>query len=417
MPRIARWFAVIAIAAAAAVFGAARLLPEQPLPTRPPIRNAQSLIVVPAPPDLEASEPSGETPTLGQISRAQIECREHALATELSKMWTRNPDELVAVIDKASREAPSSPSVTLLLAIAHAETNGKILDVSEAGAVGLAQATPIAIRQENMFDDGRMFVTADYLVGARAYIMKKPLGDTDTIASMVVARDTAATRKLARKLLKSAQTLRTEGVDELALLDLFALEHYAKSIASADEHNLMVLHRLGTLLDHGSRAQLRQFRDKTRREYRALKRTQVVTWARYQHDLIAKRDRMLQEHFGIAAAQVRKQSPYEAGEYLGETLDVRFSAEKMSSFLVRHLERKSEEAKKIAGTRRNVEEMTAALYNGGSHNVKRMLAGLIVSLPETQRYMKNVPATRRRLDRSIVIAGAQLNDARERTLR
>jgi hypothetical protein len=45
--------------------------------------------------------------------------------------------------------------------------------------------------------------------------------------------------------------------------------------------------------------------------------------------------------------------------------------------------------------------MTAALYNGGSHNVKRMIVGLISSLPETQRYMKKVPATRRRLDRSL----------------
>ena len=47
--------------------------------------------------------------------------------------------------------------------------------------------------------------------------------------------------------------------------------------------------------------------------------------------------------------------------------------------------------------------MTAALYNGGAHNVKRMLAGLIASLPETERYMRNVPATRRRLD-SVVAA-------------
>ena len=45
--------------------------------------------------------------------------------------------------------------------------------------------------------------------------------------------------------------------------------------------------------------------------------------------------------------------------------------------------------------------MTAALYNGGSHNVKRMLAGLIASLPETEQYRKKVPATRRRLDHSI----------------
>lgn len=417
MSRIARWFAVVAIAAAAAVVGAVRLLPEQPLPARPPVRSVQSLIVLPAAPDLEAPEPSGATPTLGQIGRAQIERREHALASELSKMWTRNPDELVAAIDDAALNAPASPSVTLLLAIAHAETNGKILDVSEAGAVGLAQATPIAIRQENMFDDGKMFVTTDYLVGARAYIMKKPLGDADTIASMVLARDNAATRKRARHLLDSAMKLRREGVDELELLGLFASKHYAKSIASADEHNLRVLRRLGGLLEHGSRPQLRQFRDKTRREYRALKQTQVVTWARYQHDLIAKRDRMLQQHFHVPAAQVKRESPYEAGEYLGEALDVRFSAKKMSAFLVRHLERKTEEAKKIAGTRKDVEEITAALYNGGSHNVKRMLAGLIASLPETERYMKKVPATRRRLDRSIEIAGAQLNQGRERTLR
>ena len=47
--------------------------------------------------------------------------------------------------------------------------------------------------------------------------------------------------------------------------------------------------------------------------------------------------------------------------------------------------------------------MTAALYNGGSHNVKRMLAGLIRTLPETEKYMRKVPATRRRLDS--VIAG------------
>jgi hypothetical protein len=57
--------------------------------------------------------------------------------------------------------------------------------------------------------------------------------------------------------------------------------------------------------------------------------------------------------------------------------------------------------------------MTAALYNGGSHNVKRMLAGLIVSLPETQRYMKKVPATARRLE----LAAGTYDVTHERTLR
>ncbi|MEA2329602.1 MAG: hypothetical protein QOE68_4561, partial [Thermoanaerobaculia bacterium] len=48
-------------------------------------------------------------------------------------------------------------------------------------------------------------------------------------------------------------------------------------------------------------------------------------------------------------------------------------------------------------------EMTAALYNGGAHNVKRMMAGLITWLPETENYARKVPAMRRRLDE--VVAG------------
>jgi hypothetical protein len=92
---------------------------------------------------------------------------------------------------------------------------------------------------------------------------------------------------------------------------------------------------------------------------------------------------------------------------LAGELDERFSAKQMAAFLVRHLERKAEEARKLTDPDddRRVEEMTAALYNGGSHNVKRMLAGLIASLPETQKYMKKVPATRRRLDATIADVG------------
>ena len=92
---------------------------------------------------------------------------------------------------------------------------------------------------------------------------------------------------------------------------------------------------------------------------------------------------------------------YEASEYLARKLDDRFSATHMASFLVQHLETKRLEAQKLARASRNVERMTAALYNGGSHNVKRMLAGLIASLPETDRYMRKVPATRRRLDAEV----------------
>lgn len=400
MSRIARWLAAAAAAALCGALLAVRLTPPQKFPGRAPHRPAAIGAFVPALPDIETPEPSSSTPVLSEASRKEMERREKALATELSKMWTRNPGQLVSVIDQASMAASESPSVTLLLAIAHAETNGQILDVSEAGAVGLAQATPVAIRQEDMFNDGKMFVTPDYLVGARAYIMKKPLGDADTIASMILAHDNTATREKARKLLDSAIELRREGVDELALLDIFASPKYAESIETADAHNLKVLQRLGGLIEHGTKAQIKTFRDKTRREYRILKQTQVITWARYQHDLILKRDQMLKQHFHAPAKKVKKEEPYEAGEYLGEALDVRFSAKKMAAFLVRHLERKAMEARAIAPGR-DVEEMTAALYNGGAHNVKRMLAGLIASLPETQKYMKKVPATRRRLDHSV----------------
>jgi hypothetical protein len=334
-----------------------------------------------------------------EAGESRVNLRVKLLAGELSKMWTRNPEELVTVIEAASRQSSESPSVTLLLAIAHAETNGKILDVSEAGAVGLAQTTPIACRQENL--DRKLFVTPDYLIGSRAYIMKKPLGDADTIASLIVSKDTPANRKKAKRLLTSAMSLRLEGVNELELLEPYASPRYFEAIDAAKVHNLKTLRELERLLDNGNSAQLRGYRDRVRKEYRELKRIQLESWRRYQVELAQKRDQMLEKHFGQPASVVKKDMPYEAGEYLGKVLDERFSARDMASFLVRHLERKAIEARKLAGDRDDVEQMTAALYNGGSHNVKRMLAGLIGTLPETQKYMRKVPATRRRLDATI----------------
>ena len=355
--------------------------------------------VIAAPLEPPAAEPSVAVPTLVEAGTTNLDVRAQALASELSKMWTRNPEQLVSVIENASRRATLSPSVTLLLAIAHAETNGKILDVSEAGAVGLAQATPIACRQEKY--DGKLYVTDDYLKGARAYIMKKPLGDADTIASIIVDRDNAKSRRRARKLLNSAVELRLEGVGELDLLGPYASDGYAKEIAAAKRHNLHALQRLDKLIANGSRAEVRKYRDEVRREYRDLKAVQVDSWTRYQLDLIQRRDALLEQHFGEPAAAVKRNNPYGAGEFLGRELDERFSATRMAEFLVRHLERKADEARVLARSETQVEMMTAALYNGGSHNVKRMLVGLISSLPETQRYMKKVPATRRRLDQSI----------------
>ncbi|HYI11972.1 MAG TPA: hypothetical protein VEK57_23150 [Thermoanaerobaculia bacterium] len=381
----------------------------------PPSKPAKKPVFVPDFPaeELTRPEPSREVPTLVQVSQKEIDLRIKALAHEMADMWTRNPEELVVVIDDAARSMPSAPSVTMLLAIAHAETNGKILDVSEAGAVGLAQATPVAYRQENL--QGKLFVTRDYLIGSRAYIMKKPLGDADTIASMIVDKDTPATRKKARRLLASAKELRREGIAELDLLDHFAAKKYYDEIERMDRHNKAVLTKLGKLLEKGSRAQLRTFRNETRKEYRALKATQLSSWVRYQKALIAKRDRMLESHFGMDHQIVKRTMAYEASEYLGEHLDDRFSAKSMARFLVRHLDRKATEARKLTKGEKKVEAMTAALYNGGSHNVKRMLAGLIRTLPETEKYMKKVPATRRRLDS--VIAGVPLGESGVRTLR
>lgn len=381
---------------------AAMLAPPK-LPAPPP----------PAIPEPPPAEPSSEVPTLIEASQEKIDLRIKALARELADMWTRNPEELVVVIDDAARSVPSAPSVTMLLAIAHAETNGKILDVSGAGAVGLAQATPVAYLQEGF--DGKLFVTRDYLIGSRAYIMKKPLGDADTIASMVVTRDDARTRRRAKNLLASAKLLRREGIDELDMLRPFGSKKYFDRIEAMDAHNKAVLTRLGKLLESGSQAQLKSFRNDVRKEYRALKQTQVTSWTEYQKKLIARRDVMLEEHFQLPHARVKRELAYEASEFLGEQLDARFSAKQMASFLVRHLDRKATEARKLTDDEQKIDQMTAALYNGGSHNVKRMLAGLIRTLPETEKYMKKVPATRQRLDE--VVAGAALNEAGVRTLR
>ena len=416
------WWVVGGAALGCIAFGAVRLPlwngteVQQAAMFVPPHKPAKVPLFVPDFPaeELTRPEPSREVPTLVQVSQKKIDNRIDVLAREMAEMWTRNPEELVVVIDDAARSMPSAPSVTLLLAIAHAETNGKILDVSEAGAVGLAQATPVAYGQEKL--GGKLFVTRDYLIGSRAYIMKKPLGDADTIASMIVDKDTPAVRKKALRLLASAKELRREGIDELDLLSPFAAKKYFTAIEQMDAHNKATLNKLGKLIANGSRAELREFRNETRKEYRALKATQLASWTQYQKALIAKRDRMLEEHFGVDANVVKRTMAYEASEYLGEHLDDRFSAKSMARFLVRHLDRKGDEARKLgAKGEREIEAMTAALYNGGSHNVKRMLAGLIRTLPETEKYMQKVPATRRRLDS--VISGAALGEHGVRTLR
>src|SRR6266545_4846285 len=222
--------AVSAISTLSIIGGIAAMVRHdaQPPAIAEPPRKA--IVIAPPPIELPPSEPSSAVPTLTKAATAKIDKRVKALAAELRKMWTSDPEELVDVIDQASRRATVSPSVTLLLAIAHAETSGEILDISEAGAVGLAQATPIACLQERC--QGKLFVTTDYVIGATAYIMKKPLGDADTIASLLLAHDDAKTRRRAKRLLDSAFSLRLEGVDELDLLRPYGSAQYSEVISA-----------------------------------------------------------------------------------------------------------------------------------------------------------------------------------------
>lgn len=336
------------------------------------------------------------SPTLGEAAEESLERRLRALASELAEMRTERPEELVRVIDQAARSRNPSAPVTLLLAIAHAETRGNILEVSEAGAVGLAQTTPIAYLQEDYA--GPVYITADYLVGARTYLAKKPLADAERIATIMI--ETGDTVR-AKTLLQAAMKLRREGFEDLELLRPFSPRVFFTRLEQADARNVRMLRELRDLLQRDDRRGLVEFRERVRRDYVVMRRTQRQAWKRYQQDLTRRRDEMLEKHFQIPAAVVRKDTPYEASEYLGRELDERFSATRMAQFLVHHLERKAGEAQALVGDGDDLEEVTAALYNGGSQNVKRILVGLISYLPETDRYKKKVPETRRRLDRRL----------------
>ena len=350
----------------------------------PPQAELPPVITFPAP---------APTPIV-KLPRPAREIEKQALTVELQRLWTRDADRLVEVVELAFRSSPDPLPLTFLLAIAHAETNGKILDVSEAGAVGLAQATPTAYLSENF--SGRLFVTRDYVEGTRAYLQKKPLHDVDAIATLVLQNgDNALPR--ARQLLAAAYELRLEAIAELDYLHSYAAEDFAEQVARANDHNLRMIEKLERLLDERDYRKLEAHRDQARAEYRALKQKQAKYWRRYQLDLASRRDQLLHDRYGIDADVVKKTIPYEAGEYLATVLDDRFSPSHMACFLSQHLMTKRSQARELPGIR-NVEAWTAALYNGGSHNVRRMLAGLITGLAETENYMTKVPTTRRRLD-------------------
>jgi hypothetical protein len=318
-----------------------------------------------------------------------------SMAAELDRLQTRHASELVRVIASVTQAAPSPVPPSFLLSIAFAETRGKVLAVSPAGAAGLAQATPAAILMEGV--EGPLYVTTDYLVGTRAYIMKKPLGDAVGIAERVIEGE--ATHAEALELLGRAQDLRRVGVDELEALAPRAPEVFLPRVEAADRYNVQVLDRLGRLLEaRASKKALEGFRDEVRKEYRTLLRVQQANWKRYGESLERERDGVLERHFGIKASRVLVERPYEAGEILGERLDARFSPTRMAEFLSRHVQTKRQQALDLGIPEDEIEAWTAALYNGGLVNVSRMRAGLMSSIRETENYMEKVPAMRQQLD-------------------
>lgn len=329
------------------------------------------------------------------VAQPLTAAEERSLAEELDRLETHHADRLVSVIASAAAQAPSPIPPSFLLSIAFAETRGRVLAVSPAGAAGLAQATPAAFLLEGY--DGPLYVTNQYLIGTRAYIMKKPLGDAVNIAEGVLEDDT--THREALELLARAKELRRVGIDELEALAPGAPEVFWPRVLAADEYNAETLDTLERLLEDGASDQrLKSFRDRVRKEYRTLLRVQQVNWERYGESLERERDRVLAKHFGGDADRVLIERPYEAGEVLGEELDARFSPTRMAEFLSRHALTKRRQALDLGVPEEEVEAWTAALYNGGLVNVTRMRAGLMSSIRETENYMEKVPEIRQRLD-------------------
>lgn len=274
----------------AAVVGEA-VAGEQPAPVVSD-RNAEPAVV----PVENEMRPAAEVSSVALGTRISPAERKR-LAGELDRWVTRHPRQLVEVVADLAEKGPLPVSPAFLLSIAWSETRGKILAVSPAGAVGLAQATPGAYLSEGF--NGRVFMTNSYLIGTRAFIMKKPLGDA----------------------------LETE--------------------------------------------------------------------------LSARRDMLLRKHFNEDPQRIFMTRPYEAGEFLGEALDARFSPTHMAEFLAQHLKTKQKQAIDLGMPPEKLDAWTAALYNGGAVNIRRMQAGLMSGLTETEKYMRQVPDRIARLERSL----------------
>jgi hypothetical protein len=393
---IVRKSQAVGLAAVIAAAGSAFVGGEDPRPVQPVVAAA-TVALAPAPaPEPPAPVEAEEAPAL-----IRLPADERAkLASEMARWVTRNPRQLVEVIADLAEKQPLPMPPTFLLSIAWSETRGKILAVSPAGAAGLAQATPAAYLSEGL--DGKIFVTNGYLTATRAFIMKKPLGDALTIAAPLLKKNTPAARQRASTLVDEAIRLRQEGMDELEALRPVANETFFRRIAEGDAYNLKTLRELEQLIERGApRTELKRFHTRVQRDYTYLRNLQRNGWAKYAKELTARRDTLLRAHFGQAAATVIRTRPYEAGEYLGETLDARFSPTQMAEFLAAHLTTKQQQARELGVAEENLAAWTAALYNGGAVNVKRMKAGLIGALRETEKYMKAVPDRTERLEKAL----------------
>lgn len=327
------------------------------------------------------------------------------LAMELGGLWTRDAGRLVSVLQAAVKQRSSETPLTLLLAIAHAETNGRVLLVSEAGAVGLAQATPIAYLEEKR--TGKLFVTEAYATGAWAYFLKKPLNDVEKIARIL--KDPVHPRRFddATRLLQSAFKVRAEGLAELELLEPYAGPGFVAKVRKSDQENRDLLEKLAGMVEGGaSREEFAAIHDDAQLRYRALRDIQKVSWKRYEAELTTARDELLRKTYGQDPASIIKTKAYEASELLARELDDRFSPISMAGFLVDHMQTKLAEARALGVAEPELERVTAGLYNGGGHNMKRMMSGLLTNLTETQNYMVKVPATKQRLERALAQAGS-----------
>lgn len=314
---------------------------------------------------------------------------EAALARRLSGMWTRDSAALVRLVSDARELEGSGLATELILAVAHAETNGRPWLVSEAGAVGLAQATPAAWIDEGF--GGKLFITETYLEGTRAYLQKKPLYDAWVVSRRMLE---CGPDEEARRLLDQTWTLIGEGDAQIETLARFGSPELFRATEEASVRNEEIVGRLENLFETPDAEEIDRVGQEALLWYQLMKETQRENWVAYHDEITGRRDRLIREGLGLDPDQAKKNHAYLIAEFLGCELDARFLPAESARFLVRHLDSRFDDAEALGFSGADRERWALALYNGGSHNVKRLVAGLMRTLPETDRYVVKIPATR-----------------------